>query len=261
MVARAHLAPPTRPPLRIKLRHIPPNVATAMSIVVALLAVMLARDGNFDLAAWMILWCVVLDKLDGTLARLLKAGTEFGVQFDSLADFCAFGVAPGFFAYEMLLHHPSVSAVFRDGPNLWLLRLAVGLYVVAVAGRLARFNVDTPVLGDKYFMGIPTTMCGGMLAITYLTLNKYGFYDALAFFPLYLLVGGALMVSTVRIPKLTRRKSKAMNVVQVVGLVVTLVFGALRIMPEVLFAMAMAYLFVGVIHARITGVGRRPRPS
>jgi CDP-diacylglycerol---serine O-phosphatidyltransferase len=247
--------------VRVKLRHIPPNVATSLSVMVAILSVMLAREGNFDLAAWMILWSVVLDKLDGTLARMLKAGTEFGVEFDSLADFCAFGVAPGFFAYEMLLHHPDVPPVFRDGHMLWLLRLCVGIYVVAVAARLARFNVDTPVLGDKYFMGIPTTMCGGILALAYLTFAKYGMFGVLEWFPVFLLVSGFLMVSSVRLPKLTKRKSKVMNGVTVVGLVITLVCGALRVMPEILFGMAMAYLFVGVIHTKVTGVVRRARTS
>jgi len=247
--------------VRVKLRHIPPNVATALSIIVAILSVMVARDGNFELAAWMILWSVVLDKLDGTLARLLKAGTEFGVEFDSLADFCAFGVAPGFFCYEMLLHHPDVTTMFREGAYLWLLRFAVGVYVVAVAARLARFNVDTPVLGDMYFMGIPTTMCGGILALTYLTFAKYSLFGVLTWFPVFLLVAGFLMVSSVRIPKLTRRKNKVMNAIQVGVLVTTLVCGALRVMPEILFGFAMLYLFVGVIHTKITGVARRARSA
>lgn len=248
--------------MRIKLRHIPPNVATAASLAFSLFAIMTAREGDYTLAGWMILWCVLLDKLDGTLARLLNAGTEFGVEFDSLADFCAFGVAPGFVVYEMLLHHPTLKEVYASGANLWLLRGAVALFVVAVAARLARFNVDTPVLGDRYFVGVPTTMSGGLLASFLLMCEKYSLDGALRYFPVYLLVCAFLMVSTLRIPKLTRRQSRLMNHVQVLALVVVVVLGALRAMPEVLFAMGATYFVVGIIHARVTGVVRRAsRPS
>ena len=247
---------------RIKLRHIPPNVATSASLMVALCSVMMAIDGDFELAAWMILWSVFLDKLDGSLARLLKAGTEFGVEFDSIADFCAFGVAPGFFAHEMLRHHEATAAIFATGTNLWLMRLVVGIYVVAVGARLARFNVDTPVLGDKYFMGIPTTMCGGILATLYLTCDKYAFTTGLQWFPAYLLIAAFLMVSTVRLPKLTSRKNKLLNAFQVVAALFSLVLSIGRWLPDVLFGMAMTYFVVGLLHTRIVGVGRKAaRPN
>lgn len=247
---------------RVKLRHIPPNVATAASLIVALFSVMMAIDGDFQLAAWMILWSVFLDKLDGTLARLLKAGTEFGVEFDSIADFCAFGVAPGFFAHEMLRHHEATAELFAVGTNLWLMRFVVGIYVVAVGARLARFNVDTPVLGDKYFMGIPTTMCGGILALVFLTCDKYAFTTALQWYPAYLLIAAFLMVSTVRLPKLTSRKNKLFNLFQVGAAVFSLVLSVGRWLPEVLFLMAMTYFVVGIVHTRVTGVVRKAtRPS
>lgn len=247
--------------MRVKLRHIPPNVATAMSLCLALVSVMMAGQGNFELAAWMILWSVVLDKLDGTLARVLKAGTEFGVQFDSIADFCAFGIAPGFVTYELLRNHKLLEGLFSSGTNLWLLGAAVCLYVLAVGARLARFNVDNPVLGDKFFMGIPTTMCGAILASFMLTCLKYDLGGVLRWFPIYLLVAGFAMVSSIRIPKLLRRKSNFVNALQVLAVTSILVFGALRILPEVLFGMAMTYLVVGVVHTRITGVVRRARSA
>jgi CDP-diacylglycerol--serine O-phosphatidyltransferase len=244
--------------VRIKLRHIPPNLVTASSLILGLLSVMMAQAGNLDLAAWMILWCVVLDKLDGTLARLLKAGSEFGVEFDSVADFCAFGIAPGFFVYEMLRSHPTLGDLYATTVNLWLLRGAVCLFILAVGARLARFNVDTPVMGDKFFVGVPTTMCGGILASFYLTCVKYDLPDAfLRYYPVYLLVAGILMVSTFRLPKLTRRQNPFMNYFQIANLLAVVVCGILRVMPEYLFGIGIVYLVVGVTWARITGVGRR----
>jgi CDP-diacylglycerol--serine O-phosphatidyltransferase len=248
---------------RVKLRHIPPNLVTASSLILALLSVMLARQGNLHLAAWMILWCVVLDKVDGTLARLLKAGSEFGVEFDSVADFCAFGIAPGFFAYEMLRSHPELGPIYAEGSNLWLLRGAVCFFVLAVGGRLARFNVDTPVMGDRFFVGIPTTLVGAILASFYLTCVKYDLSsDLLRFYPVYLLVTALLMVSTVRLPKLTRRQSRFMNLFQAANFLAVVVCGILMVLPEYLFALAVGYLVGGVIWTRVAAPARRiPKAS
>jgi CDP-diacylglycerol--serine O-phosphatidyltransferase len=249
--------------VRVKLRHIPPNLVTASSLILALLAVMMARERDFDLAAWMILWCVVLDKVDGTVARLLKAGSEFGVEFDSVADFCAFGIAPGFFTYEMLVHHPALGGFYSDPLHLGLLRAAVCFFVLAVGARLARFNVDTPVMGDRYFVGIPTTLVGALLASFYLTCTKYDLStDLLKYYPAYLAAAAVLMVSTLRLPKLIKRPSRLVNVFQLANFGAVVVCGAMRVLPEYLFGLAASYLVVGVTWTRVAGVTRRtPRPS
>jgi CDP-diacylglycerol--serine O-phosphatidyltransferase len=241
--------------VRVKLRHLPPNVATASNLILGLAAAMMARQGSYEAAAWIILWCTLLDKLDGTLARLLKAGSRFGVEFDSLADFCAFGIAPGFFAYEMLLGHPELGQVFADPVNLWLLRGAVFLFVLAVGARLARFNVDTPVLGDKFFVGIPTTFVGGLLASFYLTCVKYDLpSDFLRYFPAYLVGTALLMVSNLRLPKFTRRQNRFLNYFQIANVAGVVVCGILRELPEYLFTLGVSYLVVGVVWTKIAGV-------
>ena len=76
------------------LRYLVPNSFTALSMLFGAYAIALASDGQFQLASWLVLWGVLLDKLDGTAARLCHATSEFGVQYDSFADFVVFGLAP-----------------------------------------------------------------------------------------------------------------------------------------------------------------------
>ena len=75
-------------------RYVIPNAVTSASLVVGLLVMVAAMDGRFEAAGWLMVMCVLLDKLDGTTARLLGATSKFGVQLDSLADLVVFGVAP-----------------------------------------------------------------------------------------------------------------------------------------------------------------------
>ena len=80
--------------MRVHPKYFVPNAFTALSMLFGLASMTMSAAGNFQLAAWMILWGVLLDKLDGTAARLMHASSEFGVQFDSFADFVVFGIAP-----------------------------------------------------------------------------------------------------------------------------------------------------------------------
>ena len=82
------------------LRYIVPNSFTALSLVFGLVSIVASSSGNYQLASWLILWGVLLDKLDGASARLLNASSEFGVQFDSFADFVVFGIAPASLIYN-----------------------------------------------------------------------------------------------------------------------------------------------------------------
>ncbi|HSN98552.1 MAG TPA: CDP-alcohol phosphatidyltransferase family protein, partial [Candidatus Nanopelagicales bacterium] len=144
------------------LRYFVPNSFTAASLLLGLASVTMSAQGNFRLAAWMILWGVLLDKVDGSAARLLKATSRFGVEFDSFADFVSFGVAPAALVHYRLLALGPLPGALRAA-----LMAAAGLYVVALAVRLARFNITT---GDEsVFQGIPGTLMGALLATGYLT--------------------------------------------------------------------------------------------
>ncbi|PIE74179.1 MAG: hypothetical protein CSA19_01080 [Deltaproteobacteria bacterium] len=80
----------------IEFKYILPNLFTASSIFVSIISIVYAYNGNFTTASWLIVLCAILDSLDGRVARLTNATSDFGMEFDSLADIVSFGVAPAF---------------------------------------------------------------------------------------------------------------------------------------------------------------------
>ncbi len=135
-----------------------PNILTLLGLCAGLTAIRLALDGRFGAAAGAILVAACIDGLDGRLARLLKAVTRFGAEFDSLADFLCFGVAPALVMY------------------LWSLRAAHGfgfvpclMFAVCMALRLARFNAQiesgpAPAYAYNFFTGVPAP-AGALVAL------------------------------------------------------------------------------------------------
>ena len=224
------------------LRYFVPNTFTALSLLLGLWSCAMSVRGNFELAAWMILWGTLLDKADGTTARLCKATSQFGVQFDSFADFVAFGIAPAALLY------------FRVAGQLtgWRemgLMLAAGLYVLALAIRLSRFNLTSGT--ETVFYGIPGTLMGAVIAAGYLSWHKYELSSSwLSYAPLYLIGAALLMVSSLRLPKLQVRKSRVLNVLQIGNVLAAYIFGPLMIFPEYLFSVAVSYLVIGVLWCR-----------
>ena len=105
----------TRGALRHKTRFVIPNMITAASLVMGLVSIFFSQRHDFETAAWVILYSTILDKLDGTTARALKASTSFGTEFDSFSDFTAFGLAPAFLVFTYFSNDPSALANFQGG--------------------------------------------------------------------------------------------------------------------------------------------------
>ncbi len=163
------------------------------------------------------------------------------MQFDSFADFVGFGIAPAALVYFRL-----TATGHYLGWHKWALMLSAGLYVLALAVRLARFNI-TSSAEDDVFVGIPGTLMGALVAAAFLTWSKHNLpIELLKLSPAYLLVGAVLMVSSVRLPKLKVRKSRAFNLVQFANVAVAYVAGPLMLWPEYLFSLAAGYTIVGV---------------
>ncbi len=133
-------------------------------------AQLLAGSGNawvaFDEAARMIGWAIVFDGLDGRIARLTNSTSNFGREFDSLADVITFGVAPAFLAYswgfQAVYSFSGRHLVYYPEKAGWLIGFA---FVICGAARLARFNIDQGASSDrKYFIGLPIPAAAGVVA-------------------------------------------------------------------------------------------------
>jgi CDP-diacylglycerol--serine O-phosphatidyltransferase len=140
-----------------------PNLITTGSLFAGFYAIVAAINGKFHAAAVAILISLLLDGLDGRVARMTRSSSSFGLQYDSLADLVAFGVAPAILVY------------------LWALKpfkqfgwVAAFLFVVCGALRLARFNVQTGTIDPRYFNGLPIPAAATMIATSIIFYYEIG---------------------------------------------------------------------------------------
>jgi CDP-diacylglycerol--serine O-phosphatidyltransferase len=132
-----------------------PTTFTVGNLFCGFVSIVLSSRGEYVTAAIVIILAGILDGLDGRIARLTGTTSEFGVEFDSLADVVSFGVAPAFLAYQWAL-----LPLRRGG---WLIAF---LYVVCAAMRLARFNLQAGIQDKRYFAGLPSPSAAGTIACT-----------------------------------------------------------------------------------------------
>ncbi len=242
-----------------KTKYAIPNFFTSLNFLMGTFAIVLAPLGETKLlmplfggaertalewSAWLIVYSVLLDKLDGFFAKRLNASSAFGAEFDSLADLVAFGLAPA-----MLIFH-GVRVLYHDWAqtHIVLQLVVLALYTLCSAWRLARYNVAQSDL-KGWFVGMPTTLSGGWIALVWLLLWKYR--DQLdpatipwAVYGFHFLLG-ALMISSFYISKLVSRKSRFFNWFQVVNILIGYGCGLAMVFPEVLFVQIILYTGVG----------------
>ena len=144
---------PQKPRLRSKGIYLLPNAFTTAALFCGFFAIVNAMNHQFEVAAIAIFASLVLDGMDGRIARMTNTQSAFGEQYDSLADMVSFGVAPALVAYEWAL---------KDlGKWGWL---AAFTYCAGAALRLARFNINTGVVDKKFFQGLPSPAAAALLA-------------------------------------------------------------------------------------------------
>ena len=130
------------------------------------------------------------------------------------------------------------------------------MYTIALSARLARFNVSEPPGGKHFFFGIPSTLCGAMVASGFLAALKYNAPDPVwAAMPLVMAVFGILMVSNIRLPKFQLTWSKPVNVFQVVNMAIAYIITPLMVFPEYLFFMSSGYMIIGATWAALQPPG------
>jgi CDP-diacylglycerol--serine O-phosphatidyltransferase len=133
--------------------YILPNLFTLAALFGGFYAIVMAIDGRFDLAGMGVFCAMVLDSLDGRVARMTNTQSAFGEQMDSLSDMVSFGAAPALIAYVWTL-----KGLGRWG---WI---AAFVYCACAALRLARFNVNTSVVDKRYFQGLPSPAAAALVA-------------------------------------------------------------------------------------------------
>ena len=218
-------------------RVILPNMLTLIGVCIGLSSIRFALDGNFEFAVIAIILAAIIDGLDGRIARLIKGTSKVGKELDSLTDMISFGVAPAFIMYFWKLN-----TLGRFG---WLLCL---IYVICVALRLARFNVNTgqaPSWRDNFFEGVPSP-AGGILVLTPLIFSMTSFdllqinYDIIV--PIFFIITSLLLIS--KFPSYSFKKiviQRKTTIFLLFGIV--LFFGLLLIYPfNVIYITAIIYL-------------------
>lgn len=137
-----------------------PNLLTSGALFAGFYAIVAGADGEFERAAVSLFVAMVLDALDGRVARLTGTVTEFGRQYDSLSDVVAFGLGPAVVTYQWGLKHMGDYGWIWDKAG-WVIAF---LFAVGTALRLARFNARGPVSDKNYFEGLPCPAAAGFVA-------------------------------------------------------------------------------------------------
>ena len=219
--------------------YILPNLFTAASIFSGVFSIISATKGEFDQAAWLIMLALIFDGLDGRVARLTNTCSKFGVEFDSLADMVAFGVAPALLMYLFIGNEFGRFGV-----------VVSALFVIFGAIRLARFNVMTAQTEPSVFIGVPIPTAAVFISLLVLLFEKYGIKSDFGIIVLLLsLLVSLLMVSNIRYPSFKKVDYSPKHVMKlfVVILVVALV---IFVFPIEGFALLFTiYILYGLLRA------------
>ena len=222
---------------KINLAYLLPNFFTSLSAFFGVMSVIASSQGKFEKAFIYVVLSLIADGLDGRVARMTNTTSKFGVEYDSLADIVAFGVAPA-----MMLFFAIGSEYGRFGA------LVSGLFVVFGAIRLARFNVTTAELDPRYFIGLPIPTAAVVLSSWIMLDLKYkGGLD------LIILLGALflafLMVSNFRYPsfkKIDFNRTLAIKVLIIIIIIASFIY--LYPVEGISFILSY-YTFYGVYRA------------
>jgi len=245
------MGPPRIGALRRRGIYLLPNLFTTAALFAGFYAIVQAMNNRFEQSAIAILVAIVLDGLDGRVARLTRTQSEFGAEYDSLSDMVSFGAAPALVMYEWVLKD-----LGRFG---WI---AAFVYCVGAALRLARFNVNIDVVDKRFFQGLPSPAAAALVAgFVWLAsdnkvpVSSYGIPWITGFLALY---AGVTMVSNVpfySFKDINLRKSVPFATMLFIVLGFVLVSSD---PPIVLFLLFCGYALSGYV---LWALGNRARPA
>ncbi|WP_313172666.1 CDP-diacylglycerol--serine O-phosphatidyltransferase [Stenotrophomonas sp.] len=235
-----------RPPPRSRSIYLLPNLFTTAGLFAGFYAIIAASNGQFVNASVAVFVAAVMDGLDGRVARLTGTSSEFGVQYDSLADLVSFGMAPA-----LVMYHWALSSLKFDGDVLGRVGWSAAfLYAACAALRLARFNTQVGTVDKRWFVGLASPAAAGLMMSFVWAFADGGLGwsgDELRYVALGVtIVAGLLMVSRIRFWSFKGGGEKGPRSERVPFVVLALVPIVISI---VVLDPARTLLVVGVIYA------------
>lgn len=248
------LQPTPRPSRGI---YLLPNLFTTGGLFAGFYAIIAASAGNYVNACIAVFVAGLLDGLDGRIARLTGTQSEFGVQYDSLADLVSFGMAPA-----LVMYHWSLSSLKFVGPAWGKVGWAVAfLYAACAALRLARFNTQVGVIDKRWFIGLASPAAAAMMMSTVWVVTDHGYGGADV---RYLALGVTVISALLMVSRVRYTSFKSLPLAERVPFITVLlalgVFVALAIdPPHVLLGIAGLYLLSGPVGWAWGRLRRKPR--
>ena len=230
-----------------------PNMITTAGLFAGFYAIVAAMNGRFEGAAVAIFIAMIMDGIDGRVARLTNTQSEFGVQYDSLSDMVCFGLAPALVMYEWSLQSMVSVGWAKLG---WL---AAFIYTASAALRLARFNAQVATAEKRYFKGLPSPSAAGVLAGLVWVGADLGVSGYDLVLPAFVLtIGmGLLMVSNIRYYSFKEFNFKnRVSFMAILAVVLVYAFASID-PPKVLFSGFLIYAISGIVYTLIGVRNRR----
>lgn len=218
-----------------------PNLFTTAGLFAGFYAIVAANKGHFEAAAIAVFVAMIMDGLDGRIARLTNTQSDFGKEYDSLSDMVAFGLAPALVMYEW--------ALYGLGKLGWL---AAFIYTAGAALRLARFNVQHAVVNKRYFQGLASPAAAGVLGGIVWVGDDFGLRDVKGIMILAAVL--TVLVALLMVSNIRYRSFKDLDlrgrVPFVAVLLLVLIFAFVSIdPPQVLFALFFGYALSGPVNS------------
>lgn len=227
-----------KPVIRHRGIYLLPNLFTTGAMFAGFYAITSAINGRFETAAISIIVAMILDGLDGRVARMTNTQSEFGVQYDSLSDMVSFGVAPGIVMYLWAFGSLGKLGLF-----------AAFVHTAGGALRLARFNTQVEIADKRYFQGLPSPAAAAILAGGLWLSIELGYpVESVKYIALVLTIStGLLMVSNFRYSSFKKIDFKG-RVPFFVAIVAMLIIGFVMAQAEImLFLLALGYAISGPV--------------
>lgn len=229
-----------------------PSAFTAGNIFCGFFAMIAAIRGDLEFACWMVVLAGLLDFIDGKVAMFSGTESKFGMELDSLADICSFGIAPGIIMYHFFLA--------ERGEWSWLVSF---LFVLCGALRLARYNVESVGAGKRIFKGLPIPMAAACL-ISFVPFSTGSVFTSLFYDVNYnrfmvsmMLALAGLMVSNVEYPVAPRINRSTLKGKIGIAMGITFIFSMVYFWKTLLFPFSFFYASWGVIKAIFIGAASR----